>query len=227
MRQLRQMDRVLPIRFSLFRLFSALTNTEFHDLDSRALHGRPGRPPAGPAQPTSAHLGGNRPRALHTFQIMETKGADYGSKEYKWDYADPVGPVAKRRRGTVGAYRCSVCGDSDDFDTLCWCGVFCSRCAVHHPPETHIASLHMTILLSIAEVGSLLNRAAQEEAPERPRRKTRQPQRLDPWQEERTREIAREAEASRIARRAARAERLRESKARRDRVRARKGKASE
>lgn len=166
-------------------------------------------------------MGGNRARVRVPLQIMERVNTEHGPEEYRWDYADPPAALGKKPRRGARPYRCSICGDTDDFDTLCWCGLFCGRCARFHPPETHTATMHRTILLSLAECGALLNRAAPSPAPQPRQRQRRKPQRFGAAPPEPL-EIDREKEACRAAKKKRKVERLREKRARRDRARVRK-----
>lgn len=200
--------------------------TRDHGLDSQTLHGRLGRVPAGPARLASTIMGGNRARVRVLLQIMERVNTTHGPKEYRWDYADPPPVVGKKPRRGVRPYRCSVCGDTDDFDTLCWCGLFCGRCAWFHPPTTHSATMHSTILLSIAEVGALLNRAAPAPTQQPWQRQRRKPTRFGASPPS-VPEIGPAKEVDREAKKARKEARIRARKARKLRARARKGNSSD
>lgn len=152
---------------------------------------------------------------------MERVEAQYGPKEYRWDYPDAPPTVAPRSRNRGRPYSCSLCGDTRDFDTLCWCGLFCGRCAPFHPPTTHSATMHSTILLSITEVGALLNRAAPAPARAPSPRQRRRPARWSPTPPSPP-EIDREREVCRATRKARKVALIREQKARKVRARARK-----
>lgn len=99
---------------------------------------------------------------------MDKVVTEYGSKEYKYDYGERTKRYTPRQVKCI-SYRCAACQETKNFALHCWCGDFCTKCAVLHD-DAHVVTLTQSVLLTLAECNELLNGVQPKAKPKAARR---------------------------------------------------------